>query len=186
MNTLERASAIGIDGFLHCEELEKLIDLACGKNVLEVGSFKGLSAWGMAGTARSLWCIDTFRANSAGQQQMGQLTTFDDFLRAIQRYKNVQYFVGTSTEAHQHTQSGNDQNGTFENGQFEFIFLDAMHTYEDVKRDIEQWWPRLKSGGIMAFHDYGHDHFPGVKQAVDERFGPLKNVICTLGWLIKS
>lgn len=174
MNALERATAIGVEGFLHCEELEKLIDLACGKDVLEVGSFKGLSAWGMASVARTLRCVDTFRANSAGQQQMQQLTTFIDFDRAISRYSNVTYFIGSSADASRLLQDD-----------YDFVFLDAMHTHEDVKADIERWWPRVREGGVMAFHDYGHEHFPGVKQAVDEQFGPLPNVAVTLGWIAK-
>ena len=62
-----------------------------------------------------------------------------------------------------------------------------MHTYEDVKKDIEVWWPKLCAGGTLALHDYGHDHFPGVKKAVDERFGiiPKENHIVTLGWVKK-
>lgn len=175
MNALERATAIGVEGFLHCEELEKLIDLACGKDVLEVGSFKGLSAWGMASVARTLRCVDTFRANSAGQEQMQQMTTFTEFHRAISRYSNVSEFIGTSNDA-----------ARLLHDDYDFIFLDAMHTYDDVKADIERWWPRVREGGTMAFHDYGHEHFPGVKQAVDERFGMLPNVVVTLGWLHKE
>jgi predicted O-methyltransferase YrrM len=175
MNALERATKIGVEGFLHCAELEKLIDLACARDVLEVGSFKGLSAWGMASVARTLRAVDTFRANSAGQVQMEQLTTFAEFNQSISRYSNVTYFIGTSEDA-----------ARLLHDDYDFVFLDAMHTYEDVKADIERWWPRVRAGGTMAFHDYGHEHFPGVKQAVDERFGPLPNTVVTLGWLHKE
>lgn len=175
MNALERATAIGVEGFLHCSELEQLIDMACNQDVLEVGSFRGLSAWGMASVARSLRCVDTFRANSAGQQQMQQMTTFVDFNRSISRYSNVTYFIGTSEDA-----------AKLLHDDYGFIFLDAMHDYESVKADIERWWPKVLPGGVMAFHDYGHGDFPGVKQAVDERFGPLPNVVVTLGWLTKQ
>lgn len=176
MNLLERATAIGVKGFLHSSELEQLCDLACGKDVLEVGSFCGLSAWGMALTAKSLWCVDTFSANSAGQQQMRNLTTLDDFLQATGRYKNVSHFVGTSEQA---------ATVPFIPSEFDMIFLDAMHTYEDVKADIERWYPRLREGGTFAAHDYGHGDFPGVKQAIDEWFGPLQNTVVTLGWVSK-
>lgn len=179
MNLLERATSIGVQGFLHCSELEMLADLACGRDVLEVGSFKGLSAWGMAPVATSLLCVDTFKANSAGQQQMEEMTTYADFERATtQRFRNVSVMIATSEKAIGYFSSGDT---------FDMIFLDAMHTYEDVKADIERWWPKLRPRGIFAFHDYGHDHFPGVKQAVDERFGgPLKNVVVTLGWIVKG
>lgn len=177
MNSLERAEKIGILGFLHCAELEQLIDLACGKDVIEIGSFKGLSAWGMASVARTVRCVDTFRANSAGQEQMQQMTTFTDFKMATSRYSNVHEFIGTSADA-----------ARLLHDDYDFIFLDAMHTYEDVKADIERWWPRVREGGVMAFHDYGHWDFPGVEQAVNERFGPAIdcNVVVTLRWIYKE
>lgn len=176
MNALERATAIGVEGFLHCEELEKLIDLACACDVLEVGSFRGLSAWGMASTARTLRCVDTFRANSAGQEQMPQMTTFTDFNRSISRYSNVTYFIGTSEDA-----------ARLLHDDYDFIFLDAMHDYENVKADIERWWPFVREGGTMAFHDFGHSDFEGVQRAVEEKFGPVKdnNLVVTLRWIHK-
>jgi cephalosporin hydroxylase len=35
-----------------------------------------------------------------------------------------------------------------------FIFVDGDHSYEGVKQDIINYFPLLKSGGIMMFHDY--------------------------------
>jgi cephalosporin hydroxylase len=52
----------------------------------------------------------------------------------------------------------------------DFIWIDADHTYEAVKEDIEAWFPKLKSHRYLAGHDYGNREFPGVKQAVDEFF----------------
>lgn len=49
----------------------------------------------------------------------------------------------------------------------DLVYVDADHSYEGVKRDIESWWPKLKRGGIMAFHDYESIEY-GVKQAVTE------------------
>lgn len=60
--------------------------------------------------------------------------------------------------------------------EIDFIFLDANHTYESVKRDLEQWWPKVKSGGIFSGHDYGSiNEFRGkwgVKRAVHDFFDP--------------
>ena len=55
------------------------------------------------------------------------------------------------------------------------VFIDADHTYDAVKADIEAWMPKVKPGGWLGGHDYKAP--PkwaakwGVKQAVDERFG---------------
>jgi len=42
----------------------------------------------------------------------------------------------------------------FEDEFFDFIYIDCDHRYEYVKRDLNDWWPKLRSGGIMAGHDY--------------------------------
>ena len=55
--------------------------------------------------------------------------------------------------------------------QLDFIFIDAKHTYNDLFADISQWLFKLKEGGIMCGHDYGHESYPGIKQAVDKLFG---------------
>jgi predicted O-methyltransferase YrrM len=36
---------------------------------------------------------------------------------------------------------------------FDFIFIDADHTYEGVKKDYENYYPMLVKDGVMAFHD---------------------------------
>ena len=44
----------------------------------------------------------------------------------------------------------------------DFIFVDGDHEYEGVKKDIESWTPKLKKGGIIAFHDFNN-----VNPAID-------------------
>lgn len=55
-------------------------------------------------------------------------------------------------------------------GSLDFVFIDANHSYAACRADIEAWRPKLKSGGLLAGHDYEHPDFPewGVKRAVDE------------------
>jgi len=35
----------------------------------------------------------------------------------------------------------------------DFGFIDGSHIYEDVEGDFELLWPRIRSGGALAFHD---------------------------------
>jgi hypothetical protein len=51
----------------------------------------------------------------------------------------------------------------------DFLFIDANHTYEFVRNDIQMWLPKMKPGSVMAGHDYNMSH-PGVIQAVNEMF----------------
>ena len=44
----------------------------------------------------------------------------------------------------------------FENNFFDFVYIDADHTYEASYMDICAWYPKVKPGGILAGHDYNH------------------------------
>jgi predicted O-methyltransferase YrrM len=35
----------------------------------------------------------------------------------------------------------------------DLVFIDAVHSYEAVRDDMLAWAPRLRPGGILAFHD---------------------------------
>ncbi len=52
----------------------------------------------------------------------------------------------------------------------DFIYIDAEHSYKGVSEDLVAWFGKIRDGGIVGGHDYGHVDFPGVKQAVDEFF----------------
>lgn len=56
----------------------------------------------------------------------------------------------------------------FNDNSLDVIFIDMCHTYECVKSDLDAWFPKLKSTGIMAGHDYS---WAGVSKAVHEKFG---------------
>jgi len=55
----------------------------------------------------------------------------------------------------------------FENDSLDFIFIDADHSYESVKRDIKLWTPKVKTTGMI----FGHDlNWGSVARAVGESF----------------
>ena len=58
----------------------------------------------------------------------------------------------------------------FPDEHFDWIYVDASHFYDDVKVDLEAFWPKLKRGGYIAGDDYDRrgiwEH--GVTRAVDE------------------
>jgi hypothetical protein len=35
-----------------------------------------------------------------------------------------------------------------------FVFIDGNHSYSEVCADLETWWPRVKSGGLLSGHDF--------------------------------
>jgi len=54
----------------------------------------------------------------------------------------------------------------FEDGEFDFIFIDGLHTYEQLTKDCHNYFSKVKSGGIFSGHDY--EVIPGVNRAVKE------------------
>lgn len=58
--------------------------------------------------------------------------------------------------------------GLIPDGFLDFVFVDAMHYYQDLVEDIETWKPKLCPGGILAGDDL-YERFPGVKRALDEK-----------------
>jgi len=41
-------------------------------------------------------------------------------------------------------------------GPFDFVFVDGGHDYETVQNDYEKYWPLVRPGGVMAFHDIAY------------------------------
>jgi hypothetical protein len=68
----------------------------------------------------------------------------------------------------------------------DFVFQDASHTYENLKRDLEDWFPKVKVGGYFGGHDYHEKSWPGVVKAVNEFFGEGKFQIRGNSWLIQK
>ncbi len=58
----------------------------------------------------------------------------------------------------------------------DFVWVDGNHSLEGVRGDINAWWPKVRPGGIIAFHDYFEStppaHNPsGAGEAVREWMG---------------
>lgn len=87
-----------------------------------------------------------------------------------------------------------DAVNVFENEFFDFVYIDADHSYEACKNDIESWYPKVKIGGYMSGHDYklikmrGGGTF-GVIQAVDEFVQEKKlhlGIMTCSSWIFKK
>lgn len=61
----------------------------------------------------------------------------------------------------------------FADGEFDLVMHDAEQSYDAIKREIQAWRPKVRTGGIMMGHDYtkAHNNYPGVRRAVNEIFG---------------
>ena len=144
-----------------------------GSKFVEVGSYKGKSASYLAVEILNsnkdihLYCVDDhslfYRHNFPGPE---------DFEKNMKPFEDIYSFIKmNSIEASKQ----------FENNSLDFIFIDADHSYEAVKSDIEHWFPKLKKDGVIAGHDY-QPGYPDVIKAVNEKFTNVKNEGCS--WII--
>ena len=65
------------------------------------------------------------------------------------------------------------------NSTLDFVFIDAVHEYNEVLKDIETWWPKLRPGGMLSGHDF---NIVGVAQAVTKFAGKVERSISYISW----
>ena len=53
-------------------------------------------------------------------------------------------------------------------GGIDILFIDGLHTYEQVKKEIKRYMPDVNFGGVIVFHDTYNPAHPGVQKAVRE------------------
>jgi len=62
----------------------------------------------------------------------------------------------------------------------DFIYIDANHSYEFVKKDLKLFYPKVKKGGIFCGHDYNYIRHPGVTKAVNEFSEEIDNKVYSM------
>lgn len=159
------SNAAKINGWMSHQELEFLARAARGlTKILEVGCFKGRSTRVLADNCSgNVYALDPWNGPYRYEDGRVFLTMgdehFKEFVKNTQSCNNIIICRGTLTEYVDHLPV------------MDFIFLDGDHRYEEVKSDINNSLKLLRSGGILAGHDYTHNDWPGVKKAVDELLG---------------
>ena len=54
---------------------------------------------------------------------------------------------------------------------FDYIYIDALHTYDAAYGDMAAWWPKLKRGGLFAGDDFGDPDMKDGKVALTNEWG---------------
>lgn len=148
------------------------------KTMIEIGSYMGESTMMFA----SVGIFDTIHSIEPhnGSEEFNKLYEYS-WEDVKKEYKiNTRHF---NNIVHHQDYSYNVVD-KFEDSSIDFIYIDAEHTYESVKRDLELYLPKLKKGGIIGGHDY-HEVWPGVCKAIDEKLTPITRFIDT-SWIYKN
>jgi predicted O-methyltransferase YrrM len=168
--------ATGTNGLL---DLIKELGDNSNKIMIEIGSFVGESTVLFAQSFKEVLAIDPFLADYDPADPTSYLFEFNNvyqtYLERTGDHKNIQTIVATSDQALDELRGQ----------QFDFIYIDGLHTYEGVKNDIINYLPLVKDGGVIGGHDYTNQipHLVGVYEAVNEMFGAPDKVFKDNSWI---
>ena len=180
MPVLSREEAVErvtlIEGWLTPREADLLYGMAHNSPgpVVEIGSFMGrsttaLALGSMAGRKQPVWAIDPFLGvpESDRKTDLGTvpatIQTGPQRLRANLDAAGVNGLVNIVPKASQDALPDVPED-------IGLLFVDGAHDYESVKRDIDNYLPRVRMGGFVVFHDTsGGD--PDVNRAVEDHLG---------------
>lgn len=158
---------------------KKLIDEICPELIIEVGSWKGGSAIFMAEYIKKknidckIVCVDTwlgaleFLTDKADpdryislNKKNGYPNVYFQFLANVM-YKEAQDYIIPFPQ----TSAIGAQFFEEHHIQADMIYIDASHEFDDVIKDLHDYWNILKIGGVLFGDDY--NIWPGVTEAVD-------------------
>lgn len=133
--------------------------LAQGATYLEIGSHLGGSMLSVAYGAESIQRCITLKAIDKNFPKEFLVNT---------RHINYLELIESVSELAEEQISNNS---------IDLLFIDGDHRYKFVEMDINNYWPKLKPGGVLLGHDY--KRMDGVREAVNERFGKEKISLLT-------
>jgi hypothetical protein len=132
----------------------------------EIGVFEGeFSEKLFKSKPKELHLIDIFAGHfGSGDKDGLNIKTIDLNIS----YNNLKQFYKEQKNVYIHKGFGNNILKNIPDSYFDFMYIDADHSYEAVKKDLELCKIKTKPGGIIAGHDYNKEKFCGVVDAVNE------------------
>lgn len=144
---------------------------------LEIGCLGGLSTCCIAlaaGVEDEIYSIDPFKIEYLSDMAKGIISSIDGpealdlksfFPSWVKQVRNICPEHKLIPVIGDRLEVLNRVKRRLEGKELSFLFIDGLHGYEDVKKDIEAYVPLVRKNGIILFHDYGWDT---VAKAVDE------------------
>lgn len=143
-----------------------------GSKFLEIGTWKGTSISylgveliNLNKKNTTLYCIDTWEGTPGEHDTDPSVinnTLYDEFLN------NIKPLEDNGLKIEKIKNKSQLCSDMFEDHFFDFIYVDGSHYYDDVKKDILLYLPKLKPNGIFAGHDWQSEE---VRRAVEETIG---------------
>ena len=119
------------------------------KLLVELGTHKGLSFFTFCQAMKEhaidgvCYGVDTFEGD-AHTDKYGESVFQTVQGHARQNYHGIAYLMRMLF---------NEALAHFSDESIDLLHIDGLHTYEAVSEDFRNWYPRVKPGGIILFHD---------------------------------
>jgi predicted O-methyltransferase YrrM len=155
-------------------------------NMIEIGSYLGDSTLVFAEHFNSVIAIDPFIEDydpdddTCNYAPLSQV--YDEFIRRTKDNSKIHLMRIKSDEGVGILTEASKTLGADRVNVFDFIYIDGMHTYEQVKKDIQNYLPLVKEGGFIGGHDYA-DNKEQVVRAVNEFIGQPDAVFQDTSWI---
>lgn len=147
-------------------------------SMIEIGSYAGESTKIFSENFKSVIAIDPFindyDPNDLTCNFMPLDKVYDVFKDVLKKHSNIKHIRMTSDDAI------NELIGK----KFDFIYIDGLHTYEQIKKDINNYLPLLKNDCLIAGHDY-HSNWSGVVTGINEILGEPDATFRDTSWIKK-
>jgi O-methyltransferase len=145
--------------------------------VYELGVYKGGTARllkeTLQGSGRPLRLFDTFAGMEVTNAAQGDRHRVGDF--ADTSLESVRAFVGSDPWIDYRPGWVPHTFGGLEAEPVAFAHID-LDLHDPIRDACEYIYPRLSSGGVMVFDDYGFPSTPGARRAVDDFFAGKREV----------
>jgi hypothetical protein len=166
------------DGLLELiNYIQKYVDTK-NSSMVEIGSYAGESTELFAKNFKEVISIDPFindyDPNDITCSFMKLEDVYYKFNERISKYDNVKHIRKTSDDAI------GDLNGR----NFQFVYIDGLHTYEQLIKDIYNYKKLIDQSGFIGGHDY-HSNWSGIIKGVDEVFGKPDLTFKDTSWIKK-
>lgn len=159
-----------------------LVNAISPQTIIEIGSWKGHSANFMAdlckanGLKTRIVCVDTFLGGPEHWLLPGQIETLyrkNGFPTIINRFLGNTIARGNQGSIFPLTINSSSAAGIlkFFNQKADLIFVDGAHEFNDVKSDIELYFPLLTQRGVMFGDDYQYEPLANAVHHCAEKLG---------------
>ena len=95
-------------------------------------------------------------------------------------YESVVYKFKKNKNVKIHRKTSERAAASFCDNYFDWIYIDADHSYEAVKKDLNLWYQKIKPGGFLCGDDFAINErlkwgvIPAVKEFVEKNNLDLK------------